>query len=236
MLFSLVIPTYNERENIGLLIKDLNHVFRKNSIKAEIIIVDDNSPDNTGKLCKGLAKKQKNLVVIERSGKLGLSSAVIAGFGAAKGDVLGVMDADFSHPVQTLPRMVAEIKKGADVVIGSRYVRGGGIEGWPIIRRITSLGATTMALPLTSVRDPMSGFFVLRRGVIKGVSLDPIGYKIGLEIIVKGRYKKIVEVPYVFMNRKAGKTKLNAREYTNYLRHVFSLLLYKFIKLNKTGA
>ncbi len=226
-MFSLVIPTYNEKENIGALIQKLNSVFSENNVSAEIIIVDDNSPDGTGGFCREISKKQKNVVVIVRSGKLGLSSAVIEGFEKAKGDVLGVMDADFSHPVNVIPKMIAEINNGADIAVGSRYVRGGGIKGWPFFRRITSLGATALALPLTRVRDPMSGFFVLRRKVIDGVKLNPIGYKIGLEIIVKGRYKKLAEVPYVFENRKTGKTKLNAKEYANYLRHVFSLLAYK---------
>ena len=110
MLLSLVIPTYNEKENIEFLIKKLNAHFKKNSIKAEIIVVDDNSPDGTGKICKKLAKKQKNLVVLERSGKHGLSSAVIDGFKKAKGSVMCVIDADFSHPIETIPVMLEEIK------------------------------------------------------------------------------------------------------------------------------
>src|SRR3989338_5385537 len=150
-MLSLIIPTYNERENIKALVMDLNAAFKENAIDAEIIIVDDNSPDGTGKICAALAKELKNLVVIERSGKLGLSSAVIDGFMKARGDVLGVMDADFSHPVSAIPRMFDEIRNGADIAIGSRYVRGGKTEDWPVVRRITSLGAKLIALPLTRV-------------------------------------------------------------------------------------
>ncbi|MBI4167725.1 MAG: polyprenol monophosphomannose synthase [Candidatus Aenigmarchaeota archaeon] len=224
---SLVIPTYNERENILGLIKSLNQVFRENSIDAEIIVVDDNSPDNTGKACVELSRKLKNIVVIQRPGKLGLSSAVIDGFNKSKGGTIGVMDADFSHPVSVIPKMFSEIKKGADLVIGSRYAKGGDTKGWPMQRKITSFGATMLALPFTRIKDPVSGFLMFRRPVIEGVKLSAIGYKIGLEIIVRGKYKKAVEVPYVFVNRKVGKTKLNMKEYVNYLRQISSLIGYK---------
>ncbi|MBI3412928.1 MAG: polyprenol monophosphomannose synthase [Candidatus Aenigmarchaeota archaeon] len=224
---SIVIPTYNEGENILKLIRSLSEAFRKNSVSGEIIIVDDNSPDGTGKLCAKLSEKQKNMVVIRRPGKLGLSSAVIDGFNRASGDVIGVMDADFSHPVGIIPKMFKEVEKGADLVIGSRYIKGGRTEGWPLKRKITSWGATMIALPFTRVRDPVSGLFMFRRHVIEGIKLSPIGYKIGLEVIVKGRYKKVVEVPYVFVNRKAGKTKLDVREYVNYVRQVLSLLAHR---------
>ncbi len=233
-MLSLIIPTYNEKENIKALVTDLNAAFEENAIDAEIIIVDDNSPDGTGKICATLAKKLGNLVVIERPGKLGLSSAVIDGFMKAKGDVLGVMDADFSHPVSVIPKMFGEIRNGADMVVGSRYVQGGEIEGWPAIRKITSLGAKLIALPLTRIHDPVSGLFMFRRKVIEGAELNPIGYKIGLEVIVKGKYQKLVEVPFIFVNRKAGKTKLNTKEYVNYLKHVSQLLLYKFSKIKKS--
>lgn len=229
-MLSVVIPTYNEGENILVLIKKLSEDFRENSINAETIIVDDNSPDGTGKLCAALSKKQKNIVVIQRPGKLGLSSAVIDGFKKARGDVIAVMDADLSHPVGVLTKMFAEIRNGADLVVGSRYVKGGRTEGWPLKRKITSWGATMLALPFTKIKDPVSGFFMLRREVIKGVSLSPIGYKIGLEVIAKGNYKKAVEIPYVFVNRKAGKTKLDVKEYVNYLKQVASLLVYKASK------
>ena len=229
-ILSLVIPTYNEGENILNLVKQLTEAFNKNSIDAEIIIVDDNSPDGTGRLCEKLSEKQKNIVVIQRAGKLGLSSAVIDGFRKASGSVVGVMDADFSHPVEIIPKMFDEIKKGADLVVGSRYVSGGSTEGWPLKRKITSWGATMIASPFTKIKDPVSGLFMFRRGVIDDVKLSPVGYKIGLEVIAKGNYKKAVEVPYVFVNRKAGKTKLGVKEYVNYLKQVASLIAYKTSK------
>ncbi|MBI2085664.1 MAG: polyprenol monophosphomannose synthase [Candidatus Aenigmarchaeota archaeon] len=226
-MLSLVIPTYNEGNNINRLLAELNRSFKENKISAEIIIVDDNSPDGTGEMCKRLSKKQKNIIVIQRPGKLGLSSAVIDGFRKAKGDVIGVMDADFSHPVEIIAKMFAEINNGADLVIGSRYTSGGGIKGWPFTRKITSWGATTLALPFTRLKDPVSGLFMFRSSVIGGIELSPIGYKIGLEVIVKGKYKKVVEVPYVFVNRKVGKTKLNLKEYANYLRQLAGLIIFK---------
>ncbi len=226
-MLSLVIPTYNERENIKALIGHLESLLKENAINAEIIVVDDNSPDGTGKICKAIAKRQKNIVVIQRPGKLGLSSAVIDGFTKAKGDVLGVMDADFSHPVSAIPRMFEAISDGADMAVGSRYIRGGKTVGWPMTRKVTSFGAKLIALPLTRIHDPVSGLFMFRRSVIDGVKLNPIGYKIGLEVIVKGNYRKLVEVPITFINRKAGKTKLDIKEYNNYLKHISQLLLYK---------
>ncbi len=226
-MLSLVIPTYNEGNNIARLLAELSKSFKENKIPAEIIIVDDNSPDGTGKLCERLSKKQKNVIVIQRPGKLGLSSAVIDGFHRAKGDVIGVMDADFSHPVEIIAKMFAEINNGADLVIGSRYISGGDIKGWPLARKITSWGATTLASPFTRLKDPVSGLFMFRSSVIDNVELSPIGYKIGLEVIVKGKYRKAVEIPYVFVNRKIGKTKLNVKEYVNYLKQLAGLIIFR---------
>ncbi|MBI4177637.1 MAG: polyprenol monophosphomannose synthase [Candidatus Aenigmarchaeota archaeon] len=224
---SIVIPTYNERENILKLIKSLGEELAKNSIKYELVIVDDNSPDGTAELCEKISKKRKNIIVIKRPGKLGLSSAVIDGFKKARGGVIGVMDADFSHPVSAIPRMFNEIEKGADLVIGSRYAGGGSTKGWPVKRKITSWGATMIAKMFTKIRDPVSGLLMFRRGAIDNVRLSPIGYKIGLEIIVKGNYNRVAEIPYVFVNRKIGKTKLDAREYVNYLKQIASLVAYR---------
>ncbi len=229
-MLSLIIPTYNEGNNIISLLKKLDESFKKNNIISEIIVVDDSSPDGTGKMCKGLSRKNKNIIVIQRPGKLGLSSAVIDGFHKSKGDVIGVMDADFSHPVEIIAKMFAEIKRGADLVVGSRYVTGGDIRGWPMKRKITSWGATTLARFFTNLNDPVSGLFMFRRSVIENVELSPIGYKIGLEVIVKGKYKKAVEVPYVFVNRKIGKTKLNVNEYVNYLKQLAGLIAYRMSK------
>jgi len=236
------VPTYNEKENLDELVRRVQQACSSAGLSAELVIVDDNSPDGTGARAEEIAKSE-NLKVVHRSGKLGLSSAVLEGFKAASGSILVVMDADLSHPPEKIPEMVSKIESGeADVVVGSRYVRGGSVENWPFTRRIISKGATLLARWLTKVKDPMSGFFALKRSVIDGVPLDPVGYKIGLEILVKGKYAKVAEVPIHFADRKAGKSKLGGGEYLRYIDHVIMLYEYRkpwlsrYIKFSAIGG
>ena len=235
-------PTYNEKENLDELVRGVQQACSSAGLSAEIVIVDDNSPDGTGARAEEITKTE-NLKVVHRSGKLGLSSAVLEGFKVASGSILVVMDADLSHPPEKIPEMVSKIESGeADVVVGSRYVKGGSVENWPFARRIISKGATLLARWLTKVKDPMSGFFALKRSVIEGVTLDPVGYKIGLEILVKGKYAKAVEVPIHFADRKAGRSKLGGGEYLRYIDHVIMLYEYrkpwlsKYIKFSAVGV
>jgi dolichol-phosphate mannosyltransferase len=130
------------------------------------------------------------------------------------------MDADFSHDPRVIVQMIRALENGYDLAIGSRYVPGGGIENWPWRRKVTSLVAIALAKPLTPIRDITSGFFMVRRSSLEGVELDPIGFKIGLEVIAKARYRKAIEVPYVFTDRVAGSSKLNQGEILNYLRQL----------------
>src|SRR4030042_693565 len=188
---SIVIPTYNERENIQILIKEIQIEFKINSINGEIIVVDDNSPDGTGEILNNLKRKYKNLKVIHRKGKLGLSSAVLGGWKIAENDVLGVMDADLSHPPEKIHELYNPIKNNqADFTIGSRYVKGGKIEGWNLKRKIMSRGATLLAKIFTDVKDPMTGFFMIKKECIEGKEINPKGFKILLELILKADYKK----------------------------------------------
>ncbi len=224
---SIVIPTYNERGNIEKLIPQVFKSCKGLGAAVEVVIVDDNSPDGTGKLAEEVGKKY-NVKVIHRSGKLGLASAVIQGFAESESDIVGAMDADLSHPTQVLPELIRPILKGeAEVVVGSRYIRGGGVEVWPFHRKLISGVATLMARHLTKVKDPMSGIFFLRKSVIDGVNLNAKGYKIGLEVLVKGKYSRVSEVPYVFRNRFVGKSKLTLMEYVHYLRNLIVLTAYK---------
>jgi dolichol-phosphate mannosyltransferase len=228
-----VIPTYNEKDNLDELVDRISKSCSGAGIDSEIVLVDDNSTDGTGAHAEELAKTHR-IKVLHRPGKLGLSSAVLDGFKAASGDVLLVMDADLSHPPEKIPEMYSKISSGeAELVFGSRYVKGGSVEDWPFHRRVISKGATLFARGLTKVKDPMSGFFMLKRGVIDGVKLDPIGYKIGLEILVKGKYSKVLEVPIHFANRKAGKSKLGAGEYLKYIDHAIMLYEHKRFWLSK---
>jgi len=220
--FSIVIPTYKEAGGIERLIVTLDGVFKRNALDGEIVVVDDNSPDGTGDIVERLAREGYPVRCLHRPGKMGLSSGVIDGWKFARPDseALGAMDADFSHDASIIPEMVAALKNGYDLAIGSRYVKGGGIEDWPLQRKITSLVAIALAKPLTPVRDITSGYFLVRRTSLEGVELDPIGFKIGLEVIAKARYNRVLEVPYVFTDRVSGTSKLNQNEIANYLRQL----------------
>jgi len=227
--FSVVIPTYNEAGGIERLIEAVDAVFKQNGLDGEIVVVDDNSPDGTGAIVDRLSERYP-VRCLHRPGKLGLSSGVIDGwkFARPESDALGAMDADFSHDPRVIVQMVRALENGYDLAIGSRYVPGGGIENWPWRRKVTSLVAIALAKPLTSIRDITSGFFMVRRSSLEGVELDPIGFKIGLEVIAKARYRKAIEVPYVFTDRVAGSSKLNQGEIFNYLRQLGRIYRAKF--------
>lgn len=197
----------------------------------EIIIADDSSPDGTVKIARSLPKKYKVHVLLRKKDK-GLSKAVVDGFKIAKGNILGVMDADLAHPPKQIPEILDKIKKeNADIAVGSRLIKQGKIKNWPIHRRIISKTATLLAKPLTEIRDPMSGFFFIKKEVIKNTPLKPKGYKILLEILVKGNYKKTIEIPIIFKDRIAGGSKLTKKIYVEYLMQLFSLYLYKIKKI-----
>ena len=222
-----MIPTYNERPNLLELVNRIEQACKGADIRVEMVIIDDNSPDGTGAYAEDLGKDH-DIKVIHRSGKLGLSTAVMSGFEVASGDIVVVMDADLSHPPEKIPEMIGRIESGdAQMVVGSRYVKGGAVENWPVHRRAISKGATLLARGLTKVKDPMSGFFAMKRSVVDDVELNPIGYKIGLEILVKGKYDSVVEVPITFADRKAGKSKLGASVYLKYLDHCTRLYEHK---------
>jgi dolichol-phosphate mannosyltransferase len=222
MPFSIVVPTYNEAGGIEKLVSALTEVFRSNDLDGEIIVVDDNSPDGTGAIVDKLSETYP-VRCLHRPGKMGLSSGVIDGwkFARPESQAVGAMDGDFSHDPNVIPLMVQALASGEyGLAIGSRYVKGGGIENWPLKRKITSLVAIALAKPLTPVLDITSGFFLVVRSAIEGVDLDPIGFKIGLEVIAKAHYGRPLEVPYVFTDRVAGTSKLNQGEIFNYLRQL----------------
>jgi dolichol-phosphate mannosyltransferase len=220
--FSIVIPTYNEAGGIEKLVMTLSEIFREGMLDGEIIVVDDNSPDGTGAIVDALTDRYP-VRCLHRPGKLGLSSGVIEGwtFARPESEALGAMDADFSHDARIVPQMVAALESGRyGLAVGSRYVKGGGITNWPLKRKITSIVACAMAWPLTPIRDITSGFFLVKREALEGVDLDPIGFKIGLEVAAKAHYGKALEIPYVFTDRVVGESKLNGKEITNYLKQL----------------
>jgi len=229
---SIVLPTYNESQNIARMLDSIAETLPADTA-AEIIVVDDNSPDGTGNIAsqyaKNISRKKLHIEVINRPDKLGLSSAILVGVQLAAGDIVVVMDGDFSHPPQTIPHMVEELQNSKyDIVVASRYVKGGSVRGWPFKRRLMSRGATKIAQVGLGigVKDPMSGFFAFKRRIIEGIKFDAIGYKMLLEILVKTRGASVKEVPYTFTNRRAGASKFDSSVMYDYFRAVWRLYRY----------
>lgn len=231
---SIILPTYNEAENIERMIDSIAEALPQET-SAEILVVDDNSPDGTGDIVSSYAARLGNrdkrfmIKVVHRPGRQGLSSAILAGVQEATGEVVVVMDSDLSHPANTIPRMLEEIRHAkCDIVIASRYIAGGSITGWPFKRRLLSKGATKIAKYSLGikVKDPMSGFFAFRRHIIHGIKFDSIGYKMLLEMLVKVRGARVREIPYEFENRRAGASKLDSGVMFDYFRAVWKLYRY----------
>jgi dolichol-phosphate mannosyltransferase len=233
---SVIVPTYNERERLGELVAAVAAVFREHGIAGEMVIVDDHSPDGTGAIADRLAMHHP-VQVVHRSGKLGLGSAVIAGFAVARAPILGVMDADLSHPPSALPGLLAAIRTlGVDVVVGSRYIPGGASKNWPFVRLAMSRLACLLARPLTPVRDATSGLFVVKRSAVAGVDISAAGFKICLELLMRSRIASVAEVPYVFADRAAGESKMTLREALGYFVQLRDLYVLTFLKAGKPRA
>jgi dolichol-phosphate mannosyltransferase len=234
-LVSIIVPTFKEALNLPHLIPAISGVMRKARIDFEIIIVDDDSQDGSEERVKLFQQAHPVRMVVRKNAR-GLSSAVLDGFRLAEGNFLVCMDADLSHPPDKIPALIEQLRDPeVDFVIGSRYCRGGSTEAaWGIARRLNSRVATMLARPFTNAADPLAGFFALRRATFtKAGPLSPIGYKIGLELIVKARCQNVREVPIHFTNRKFGQTKLSLREQANYLRHLKRLLDFKYGLLSR---
>lgn len=219
-MISLIIPAYNERENLEELIKRIFAV----SKGLEVIVVDDNSRDGTTEAVMLLSKKYRVKLLV-RPKKMGLTSAVTDGIKLARGDVIGVMDADLYHPPEKIPEMIRAMKD-SDVVIGSRYVKGGKT-GFSRFRNVISLGAITIAKTVLDikVKDPVSGFFFCKREIIEKTKINAKGFKILLNILAKNKDKKIKEIPIVSVERRKGRSKFGFREIVNYIITVLSLKL-----------
>lgn len=227
---SVIVPTFCEADNLPELAERLFSSVTQEPYDTELIIVDDNSPDETRSICQALSQRFPVRLHV-RTTERGLSSAVIEGIRNATGEILVVMDADLSHPPEAVPELVAALENPlTDFVIGSRYVRGGSTdEDWGILRFLNSKLATLLATPLTRAADPMAGFFGLRRETFEAAEqLNPIGYKIGLELMIKCRCERVVEVPIHFANRKCGTSKLTFREQLNYIRHLARLYAFQW--------
>jgi len=236
---SIIVPTYNESQNIVGILKLIRENIPK-GIFTETIVVDDNSPDGTGKIVEDYISNIKKIAentidVIHRKAKNGLSSAILNGIQNARGETIVVMDSDFSHPPQILPKMIETFKQyQCDLVIASRYITGGNIQGWTTKRKIMSKIATIIAKKGLGVKtkDPMSGFFAFKKNIIKELNFDALGYKFLLEILVKTQGISIKEIPYTFENRKFGSSKLDSSTIISYFKSVWKL--YKNGKIKTT--
>jgi len=222
---SIIVPAYHERDNITSLVTQLHQALASRDY--ELIIVDDDSGDGSVELVRELSAKYPVRIMVRR-GRRGLATAVADGLAEARGSIIGVMDADLQHPPEVMTKLVTEITGGADMAIASRYVAGGGCPEWGPVRRLISRGAIFLShllLPSTRrIADPVSGCFAFRQETTEGITLRPIGYKILLEVLVRGRARSIVEVPYLFQTRGAGESKLNVRQQTDYLKHLWRLM------------
>ena len=228
MLVSIVVPTYGEAENLPYLIDRVAELAQARALRLEMIIVDDDSRDGAVAIVGSRPESWVRIVV--RTEDRGLSGAVLEGLRRARGDVLVCMDADLSHPPEAVPAMLAKLDEGADFVIGSRYTPGGSTShDWGFLRWLNSRLATLLARPLTHASDPMAGFFALRRSTFEaGRDFNPIGYKIGLELIVKCRCERVVEIPIHFEDRRFGVSKLTLKQQLLYLKHLRRLYAFKY--------
>ena len=235
-VLSIIVPTYNERDRLPELVTAIFAAYASERVDGELIVVDDNSPDGTGALAEALAEDRR-IRVVHRAGKLGLGTAVAEGFEAAGAPIVGVIDADMSHPPALLPRMFAVMRQAhADVVVASRYIPGGGTRNWPALRLVMSRVACVMARGLTPVRDATSGCFLIRRDLARGVRISAGGFKICLELLVRGRPAAVVEVPYVFVGRTAGESKMNLKEALGYLVQLRDLRRFRRARGRTTPA
>jgi dolichol-phosphate mannosyltransferase len=226
--FSLIIPTYNEGQNISRIVQQLTTLLEQTIPSAyELIVVDDNSPDRTWEIAQQLTAQYPQLRVMRRQTERGLSTAVIRGWQAARGEILGVIDGDLQHPPDVLLQLLQAIQS-SDLAVASRHVEGGGVSEWSPTRRFLSRGAQVIGLLILPnvvgrVSDPMSGYFLVRRSAIAGQLLNPLGYKILLEVLARGQIQQVAEVGYVFQERKQGESKVTWRQYLDYLLHLAKL-------------
>lgn len=227
--FSLIVPTYNEGRNVEQIVQVLSglldHALPNDY---ELIIVDDDSPDRTWEIAQRLTVNYPNLRVMRRQTERGLSTAVIRGWQAARGEVLGVIDGDLQHPPEVLLNLLQAVDNGADLAVASRHIEGGGTSDWGLIRRILSRGAQLIGLVILPnvvgrVSDPMSGYFMVKRSAIADCLMSPLGYKILLEVLGRGQVERVTEVGYVFQERQEGESKVTWRQYVEYLMHLGKL-------------
>jgi dolichol-phosphate mannosyltransferase len=213
-----VLPTYNESSNLLSAVERIVTSLQAVGCSFEVIVVDDDSPDGTWKLADEIACRDSRIRVVRRKGERGLASAVAAGWQVARGGVLGVMDADLQYAPETLPTLLAALTdSGADIAICSRYAPGGTIENWSLFRWVISwsarlIGRLFLPTVLQNIADPGSGYFLVRREVLQGVTLRPRGFKILIEVLARGRHRRVIELGLPYAGRRGGESKFRSRQ------------------------
>ena len=219
---ALVIPTLCEADNIGGLLNHVRSVLDPMGIPYEILVVDDDSPDGTGEAVSAISRKDSRVRLLARKGQRGLSGAILYGWQNTDAGILGVMDADLQHPPELLPALVAAILAGNDLAIGSRYTPGGELGSWNPFRKLLSATAIWVTWPLQKAglraKDPMSGFFLVRRRCLEQVTFQRSGFKLLLEVLVRGRIGSVAEVPFAFGSRYRGASKAGFKVGWDYAR------------------
>ena len=219
---ALVIPTLCEAENICSLLDHVRSILDPLGVPYELLVVDDDSCDGTAEVVKAIAELDPRVRLLVRKGERGLSGAILHGWQRTDAAVLGVMDADLQHPPELLPHLLSGIRDGRDLVIGSRYPAGGDLGHWNPIRKLLSSTAVWFTWPLQRnhlrAKDPMSGFFMVRRAAVKNIDFQRTGFKLLLEILVRARLTTFAEIPFAFGERFRGASKANARVGWDYAR------------------
>ncbi|MEL7061844.1 MAG: polyprenol monophosphomannose synthase [Acidobacteriota bacterium] len=224
---SIVLPTYREAASLPRLVPSLAETVEAAGLTCEIVVVDDASPDGTADVARHLAERWP-LRLLSRHGERGLATAALFGLRAGRGEVCVLMDADGSHPVSAVPALAEVVRSGrADLAVGSRLTPGGGFRDWPLWGRMKSRFAAFFARELAPLSDPTTGLMAVRRSLLDDLDLDPVGWKIVLEIVVKSAPRPFVEVPIVFGPRLAGESKQSLRVFWQYLRHCARLAAYR---------
>ena len=229
---ALAIPTLREAANLPGLLNHIRSVLDPVGIDYEILVVDDDSRDGTEEIVTAISQEDPRVRLLVRKGERGLSGAVLYGWRHTDAAILGVMDADLQHPPELLPALVEAILAGNDLAIGSRYIAGGQLGAWNPVRKWLSTVAVWATWPIQRAgiraHDPMTGFFLLRRECINGIQFQPSGFKLLLEILVRGHIRSLKEVPLAFGSRAQGTSKANFKVGWDYAKLLARLYADRF--------
>jgi dolichol-phosphate mannosyltransferase len=229
---ALVIPTLREAENIRGLLDHVRSVLDPLMVPYEILVVDDDSRDGTEAIVSAVADKDPRVRLLVRKGEKGLSGAILYGWQRTDAPILGVMDGDLQHPPELLPRLLAAIQDGCDLAIGSRYTEGGQLGEWSPVRKFLSAAAVWVTWPLQSrqahAQDPMSGFFMVRSCCLRQGIFQRTGFKLLLEVLVRGEIGSVAEIPFAFGLRSRGSSKANFKVAWDYALLLIRLYAAKY--------